>query len=133
MTSTTSRTLGAITVTRTAVAAVAAFAANLIVFWIASAADVSFDVDSPQPIGALTVAMFTIIPIALGALVVALIARRAPGFQRFAAWAGLVFALVTTAGSFSAAGDTATALTLSVMHVVVGVAWFFAVRPASRS
>jgi hypothetical protein len=119
---------GQITTSRVVLAAAGALVANLIVFAIATASDVSFDVDSPQPLNAIGIAVASVLPILLGALVVALVARRRPGFQHFAAWAGLIFALVTVAGSFVASGDLATALTLSAMHVVVGIAWFFAVR-----
>lgn len=134
MTTTTARPrTSRMTVARIAVATVSALVANLIVFAIGTAADVTFDVESPQPISAVTVALFTVIPLVLGAVVVALVSRRWSGFQHFAAWAGLAFALLTIAGSFGAAGDTTTALTLAAMHLVVGAAWFLGVRPRENA
>jgi hypothetical protein len=120
-------------VAQVAVAAAVALAANVVVLWFATALGVSFQVASPRPVSALAVALFTVVPLAAGATVVALIARRRPGSERVAAWAGLGFALLSTAGAFVAAGDGPTALALSAMHVVVGVAWFVGVRrPADR-
>lgn len=127
------RTPRPITPSRVAIASGIALAANLVIFAIATAAGVSFDMASPQPTNIVAVAVASIAPIVLGAFVVALIARHQPKFQPIAAWAGLAFALVTCAGSFGASGDLATALTLSAMHVVAGLAWFFAVTPMSRT
>lgn len=128
MTTLTSPPRTTVAVPQVAVAAVVALAANVVVLWFATALGVTFQVVSPQPVTALAVALFTVVPLALGAVVVALVARRRAGFQRFAAWAGLAVALLSTAGSFLAAADAGTALALSLMHVVVGVAWFVGVR-----
>lgn len=129
------RTSRPITPRRVTIAALAALVANLTLFWVATAVGVSFDVESPQPLNALGVGVASVLPIAAAAVVVGLVARRRPTFQRFAAWAGLVFAIVTTAGSFGASGDVPTALTLSAMHLVAGAAWFLATspRPATSS
>ncbi len=121
-----------ITPRRVTIAGLAALIANLALFWVATAAGVSFDVESPQPLTALTVAVASVLPLAAAAVVVALVARRRPTFQRFAAWAGLVFAIVSTAGSFGASGDVPTALNLSAMHLVAGAAWFSATSPNTR-
>jgi hypothetical protein len=117
-----------VAVPQVAVAGVLALAANVVVFWFATALGVSFQTISSAPVTAVTVALATVGPLALGAPLVALVARRRPGFQRVAAWAGLAVALLTTAGTFVASGDLPTALALSLMHVVVGVAWFVGVR-----
>lgn len=117
-----------VAVPQVAVAAVIALATNVVVLWFATALGVSFQVASPEPVTALVVALLTVVPLAVGAPVVGLIARRRPGFQGVAAWAGLAVALLSTAGTFVASGDGPTALALSLMHVVVGVAWFVGVR-----
>ncbi|WP_454050158.1 DUF6069 family protein [Cellulomonas sp. Marseille-Q8402] len=115
-------------VPQVAVAAVVALAANVVVLWFATALGVTFQVGTPQPVTALAVAVLTVGPLALGAPVVALAARRRPDLQQPAAWAGLAVALLTTAGPFLAARDLGTAAALSLMHVVVGIAWLAALR-----
>lgn len=114
---------------RVAIAAAAGTAANLAVLWIGSASGATMQIDAPYPVTALTVALFSALPMALAALVVAFVARRRPGFVTFAAWAGLAFALLTAAMPFVASPDGPTALTLAAMHVVIGAAWFSAIRP----
>lgn len=121
-----------ITPMRTAVATVAALVANLVLLGVATALGVSFHVSSPEPITVLTVGLFTVVPLALAALVVRFVEGRRPGFQRFAAWAGAAFAIVTVAGSVTAAGDYATASTLAAMHLVAGAAWFTATYPGPQ-
>lgn len=114
-------------------ATLAAVIANLAIFALASANGVSFDIGAPQSPSAASIAVFTAFPMAVGALVVALAMRYWPGAQRFAAWAGLAFAILTCGGSFGASQTLATALALSTMHVVTGAAWLYAVRPRAGS
>ncbi|NTW39818.1 MAG: hypothetical protein HGA44_07990 [Cellulomonadaceae bacterium] len=130
-TSTTPSTDGRITAARVAIATGVALVLNLVVLWIGSASGATLEVEAPEPINALTVAISTVLPMALGAYVVARITRRRPGFQRFAAWAGAVAALLTAAMPFVASSDVKTATTLACMHVVVGLAWFAAARPTT--
>lgn len=118
-----------ITVKNTALAAVAALVVNLIIFGLGSAADATWDAGSPYPIGVPMVALFSLVPLVLAAVVVALIGARYPRFQGVAAWAGLVFALLTIAGSLTMATQTLTGLCLGAMHIVVGLAWFFLAYP----
>ncbi len=118
-----------ITVKNTALAAGAALVVNLIIFAIGSAADATWDAGSPYPIGVPMVALFSILPLVLAAAVVALIVKRSPGFQQIAAWTGLVFALVTIAGSLTMATQTLTGLCLGMMHIVAGAAWFYIAYP----
>ncbi|MBX9243708.1 hypothetical protein ICW40_02675 [Actinotalea ferrariae] len=120
-----------ITPARTALAAGAALVVNLVIFFVAQALGATFDVGSPQPVSALVVGLFSVVPLALAAVVVALVARRRPGFQRFAAWAGLAVALLTVAAPFTASDDLTTAIALGAMHVVVGFAWFAATAPTA--
>ncbi len=56
-----------ITLKNTALAAGTALVANLIIFAIGSAADATWDAGSPYPIGAPMVALFSILPLVLGA------------------------------------------------------------------
>lgn len=115
---------------RVAVATGAGLVLNLVALWIGSANGATLEIDAPEPINALTVAISTVLPMALGAYVVALVARRKPAFQALAAWLGAGFAVLTAAMPFVASDDVATSITLAVMHVVVGFAWFAAVRPS---
>lgn len=120
------------TVAQLAVAAAVALATNVVVLWFATALGVSFQVITPQPVSALAVALLTVLPLALGGTAVVLADRRRPGLHRVVAWAGPGVALLSTAGAALAAADAPTALALSVMHLVVGVAWFAGVhRPAA--
>jgi len=109
----------------------AAVGLNLVALWIGAAAGASLQVAAPEPINAMTVVIMTAAPLLLAGAVVWLLARRFP-VRRLAGWVGLIFALVTSAGSFLASADVATALTLMSMHVVAGLAWFIALRPWAR-
>ncbi len=71
------------------------------------------------------VVIASIVPVAVGGLVVWLLARRWPKARVVFAWVGLVLAVVSL-GAVLAAPDTATMLTLGAMHLAVGVAWFVA-------
>jgi len=116
-----------------AIAAVAAVVVDLGIYGVASVAGADWDAGSPYPIGAAMVAMFSVVPLVLAALVVAAVARTKPGFQRFANWFGLVFAIVTIGGSFASAPQLLTACSLGLMHLVVGSAWFWLSRPGPRA
>jgi len=100
---------------------------NLLAMWVGSAAGASLETSAPEPINAIVVAIVTVVPLLLAGVVVWFLAQRFP-IQRLAAWAGLVFALVSSAGSFLASADTMTAFTLAAMHFITGFAWFIAVR-----
>lgn len=118
-----------ITVTNTALAAVAALVVNLIIFGIGSAADATWDAGAPYAIGVPMVALFSLVPLVFAAAVVAGIVTRYPRFQRIAAWVGLAFAIATIAGSLTMATQTLTGLCLGAMHIVAGLAWFFIAYP----
>lgn len=106
----------------------AALVLNLLALWIGSTAGASLVTAAPEPITAPVVTAMTVAPLLLAGAAVWLLARRFP-LQRFASWAGLIFALVTSAGSFIASADALTAFTLAAMHVITGLAWFIAIRP----
>jgi len=118
-----------VTPARVAIGAAVGLVLNLIALWIGSASGASLETDAPEPINALTVAITSVLPVVLGALVVARVARHRPGFQHVAAWAGSAFAILTAAMPFVVSDDLATALTLASMHVVISVVWFATIRP----
>lgn len=111
------------------ISALAATAVNLIVFAVASAFGADWEAGSPYPISGVMVGAFSIIPLVAAGFIVAAIVRSKPGFQRVAAWLGLAFALVTIGGSLAMAPQVLTALSLGLMHVVVGAAWFWLAYP----
>lgn len=107
----------------------AALVVNALVFLAGGALGATFDVGQAQPASLVAVAVSTVVPLALGLVVVALVARRRPAFRRFAAWAGLMVAVLSTAAPLTMAAETTTALTLATMHLVVGATWFTLTRP----
>jgi hypothetical protein len=113
---------------RILVMTVAALVLNLLVLWIGAAAGASLVTSAPEPINAFSVAAATVAPLLLMGAVVYILAQRF-SIRRLAGWAGLIFAIVSSAGSIMFSADTATALTLTAMHVITGFAWFIALMP----
>ncbi|WP_199423115.1 DUF6069 family protein [Actinotalea solisilvae] len=120
-----------ITPARAAIGVGAALVVNVLVFLAGDALGATFDVGQAQPASLVAVAVSTVVPLAIGLVVVGLVARRRPSFRRFAAWAGLVVAVLSTAAPFTMAAETTTAATLALMHLVVGATWFTLTRPAA--
>jgi hypothetical protein len=115
-------------------AAIAAAAANAAIWAAGRAADVSFLV-SPLigptiQVGILLVVLTTLIAFAVGMGLFALAARRSDRWARAVLAAGVLFAVVSTAGPLSTAEDTSTGVLLASMHLLTGAA--FAIT-ASRS
>lgn len=115
---------------RFAITAGVAAILNLITYGTVSAAGASMIVTAPtvQEIPPVLTVIATLVPMAIAGLVTWFVARRRPGFRRFAAWSGLAVGILTAASPMASAGDAATGMALGFMHVVVGVAWFVAVR-----
>lgn len=105
---------------------------NLLLFWIGVASGASMKVTAPQPVTALSVVLITIIPLVVMGGILWLLDRYF-SLRRLAGWAGLVFSLVTIAGSLLSSADLGTALVLSAMHVVVGLAWFTALQTWAKT
>lgn len=101
-----------------------ALAANLAAFGVGNAAGASWDVGQPYPISGWAVALATLVAFAVGGLATWLGSRWRPGFQRFAAWAGLALGLVSMAPLLGAA-DLATGLSLGFMHLVAASLWLW--------
>ena len=105
----------------------AAAVLNLLALWLGTAAGASLITNAPEPINAISVIVATVLPLLLmGALVWWLAPRFA--LRRLAGWAGLIFAIASSAGSFAFSADTTTALTLGSMHFITGFAWFIALK-----
>ncbi|KUP95939.1 DUF6069 family protein [Thermobifida cellulosilytica] len=116
-----------------AVAAAAAAAVDLVVYAAASAAGATWEASAPSPVSPVAVVVFSVVPLVAAALVVAAIARKKPGFQRFAHWFCLAFAIVTVAAPVLAAPQFLTAASLGLMHLVVGGAWYWLSHPGRRT
>lgn len=113
---------------RIAGAAAVALVLNLMIFALATAAGAALKVNAPEPVNVISVSVATAVPLLLAGVATWYLARRFQ-IRRLMGWAGLLFAILSSAGSFMAAADTATALTLTAMHFVAGFAWFIALQP----
>jgi len=105
--------------------AVAATAANLVIFFIGLAAGGSFtflDRGALHEINAWGVIMATVPPLVVGTGLAALLARWWFGVLRLAQIIGGGLALLTAAGPLMTDADGATRLSLALMHVTLAVA-----------
>lgn len=118
----------AVNAKRIGLAALAALVLNLVAFAAASAADATWFANN-MTIGWYMVVFATLIPIAIGAGITVLLARKWAAAPRVMAWVGLAFALVSVPMPFLMSSDTPTSLALAAMHVITGIAWFVAVLP----
>ena len=117
---------------RFATVTAAAAALNLITYGIGSVSGASMAVTAPaaQEIPPALAVIATLLPMAAAGLVTWFIARRRPGFRRFAAWTGLAAGILTAASPLASSADIPTGVALGFMHVIVGIAWFVALRPS---
>ena len=115
---------------RLLVVAVIAAVLNVVVFVIGSAAGGSMTVTSPQEmqIPFVVVIVATLVPLLIAGLITWSISKRASTFRSFARWAGTIVALVSVIEPFLVTEDSTTAVTLAVMHIVGGAAWFVALK-----
>jgi hypothetical protein len=120
-----------------ALGAVAAAAANAAVWAIGRVADISFLVTPPfgQPatqVGIVPVVLTTLIAFAVGMGLFALAARRSDRWARAVLGAGVLFAVVSTAGPLSTAEAAATVVLLATMHLLTGAAFAITASRARR-
>ena len=104
------------------IAALGAGYLNVIIFFIGIASGASMKVGSnpEKVIGFDNILQATWIPLLAFGFIVFLIGRAKKGIIKVAQWVGLVIAVV------------ATAVTLTVIHIVTGAAWFFAVHYGNK-
>lgn len=116
------------------IAALGASYLNVITYFIGGSAGASWKVGdtSKDVIGFDQILISTIVPLAVFGLIVFLIGRAKPGICKVAQWVGLIIAVVSIISPIMAAADVATAVTLSVIHLITGVAWFFAVHYGNK-
>lgn len=105
-----------------------ALVANALVFAIANAAGASWDVGQPFKVGIAMVLAATAVPMLLGGFVAKLAAAKWSKALSIFAWGVLIFTIVGAPSGWAASGETATGIALGLMHVVVGIAWFLALK-----
>ncbi|MGW0023061.1 DUF6069 family protein [Rhodococcus sp. NPDC003383] len=107
------------------VAAVAgALVLNLVLWLIGLAAGGSFEhTDAGATVSAAPggVVLMTVVPLGIGLAVAVLLGLWWRGFLRIAQVVGALLPLATIAGTLSADFDTASTVTLTLMHVVIAV------------
>ena len=120
---------------RFAIVVVVAAVVNLAIFAIGSAAGASMIVNtgSATQLIALLPVIATVVPLTIAGVVTWFVARRVRVFRPVAGWAGAAIALVSTIAPFVMSTDAATGVSLAVMHVVAGVAWFVALMTGRNS
>jgi hypothetical protein len=114
-------------------AVVASVVANLAILGIGTLADASFvvvDNGDPADVDVAAVLFASIVPLAAGFVVAALLDRWRPGLVRPLGIVVAALAVVSVAGPFAADTDTGTAVALAVMHLVVGAAYLGGIEAA---
>lgn len=111
----------------TTLSAAAATVVNVALWGIGRAANASFIVDPaighPLQVGVVKVVLTTLLPFAVGTVLLLLAARRSRRWvARLAIMAG-VLALASAAGPLAGGYDTATRVLLATMHVTTGAAF----------
>jgi len=108
--------------------ALIAVISNLVIYGIGSLAGAGWEA------GGLTIAWYlvlgaTLVPIFIAAGATSLLGLVWKSAAKVMAWIGLIFALVTVPSVFITAPELGTAIALGSMHIIVGLAWFFGIRP----
>lgn len=114
------------------IAAGAALIANLALFGIGNAAGATWDAGQESPVGLGLVAGASVGPMLIGGLVAWLISSKTSKPLTWLSWGVLAFAVLGSPLGWVASGDTATGLALGGMHVVEGLAFFWAVKPTKN-
>lgn len=105
-----------------------ALATNVTLYAAGSASGATWDVGQPFLVGIGMVLGATLIPMLLGGLVAKVASAKWPRLRSVLAWGVLVFAILGAPSGWLASGDSATGVALGLMHVTVGVTWFFGVK-----
>ncbi|RKS18373.1 hypothetical protein DFO58_2733 [Arthrobacter sp. AG1021] len=117
-----------------AIAALGAGYLNVIIFFIGGSAGASMQIGetSHDVVHFAQVLGYTWASIVALGLVVFLLGRAQKGITKVAQWIGLVIAVASIAFPIMNSADVATAITLSLIHIMTGVAWFFAVHYGNK-
>lgn len=108
---------------------------NVITYFIGGSAGASMQIgpNAGDTVHFDRILQFTWIPMIVLGLIVFLIGRAKKGVCKLAQWVGLIVAVVSIIAPIMLSVDFATGLTLSLIHVFTGVAWFFAVHYGNKS
>lgn len=88
---------------------------------------------SSQDVDVVMIAIMTVVPFLLGAVIVLATRRWAPRAWHLLAWAGLVLGLISLAGPLLADATTGSKVALSLMHLSAATAWFAGLRAYART
>jgi len=108
---------------------------NVILYFVGQSAGASMKV-GVDPVATVSFAQvlgYTLAPMLVLGMLVFGVGRLQPGVCKVAQWVGLAMAILSIALSIMSATSAGTAVFLSLMHVVVGAAWFFAVRHSNKA
>ncbi|MFJ2618321.1 DUF6069 family protein [Glutamicibacter sp. NPDC087344] len=116
------------------IAALGAGYLNVIIFFIGGSAGASMQIGaSPDDVVHFAQVLgYTAASLIVLGFVVFLIGRAKKGITKVAQWIGLIIAVLSIAFPIMNSVDVATAITLSVIHLMTGVAWFFAVHYGNK-
>ena len=114
------------------IAAGAALIANLALFGIGTLAGATWNVGQPAPVGLGLVIGASVGPMVIGGFVAWLISSKTSKQLNWFSWAVLIFAVLGAPLGWVASGQAATGLALGAMHIVEGLAFFWAVKPAKN-
>ncbi|WP_313810480.1 DUF6069 family protein [Glutamicibacter sp.] len=114
------------------IAALALGYLNVITYFIGGSAGASWELTNGQVVSFALVLEASWIPLVFFGLLVFLLGRKNKGICKVAQWIGLIVALVSIISPVMLSADVATAVTLSAMHVITGVIWFFAVHYGNK-
>jgi hypothetical protein len=114
---------------RVLIGTVAALVANVAIYLIGSASGATWNVGMPITVGLPMVAGATVVPMLIGGQAVKLIGSWKASLINVSAWLVLVFSIAGSPSGWIASGNAPTGLSLGAMHVAVGLAWFFSIKP----
>lgn len=109
-----------------------ALVVNAALFYLGSVAGATWNVGIPFTVGILMVVGATVVPMLLGGQVIRLVGTRTPAIITLSAWLVPLFCVAGSPSGWIASNDVATGIALGAMHVVVGLAWFFSLKPSAN-
>lgn len=117
------------------IAALGAVYLNVIVYFLGKSlgASMVFSGGLIEHVQFAHVVALTFFPIMVPGLLVFVIGRSKSGFCAIAQWLGLAVAVLSIISPILFATDLATGITLAVMHLVAGAAFFFAVQRSNKN
>jgi len=83
---------------------------------------------APMTVGVVMVLATTLLPVAIGAAVLAVMRSRGRRAHTLLAGVGLTLGIITTPAPFTASADLGTQVALASMHLTTGVIWFAVLR-----